>query len=354
MTHPYSQLNDYNFWSRAVTLQAPGLIDPVVKPNPIAKGDKVATMGSCFAQHLSRNMAKAGFNYFIAEEPPPGLSTNEAASQNYGVFSARYGNVYTARQAVQLFDRAYGHFVPRNDIWHKESRFVDAFRPQIQPGGFLTEEALRTDRQQHLACVRKVFEESDWLIFTLGLTEAWCSRSDHSVYPVAPGVSGGEYVPSEYEFVNFSASEVIADLRELIEKTCSVNRRLRFILTVSPVPLIATYEDRHVLVSTTASKAALRVAADVVERAYEQVIYFPSYEIITSPANGGRYFADDLRQVTDIGVSHVMRIFFRHFLSVESEQPALRAPLEHAVASEPADIICDEEEIERAVRMSGF
>ena len=38
-------------------------------------------------------------------------------------------------------------------------------------------------------------------------------------------------------------------------------------------------------------------------------MYFPSYELITSSASRGAYFGRDLRQVTDAGVAHVMRVF---------------------------------------------
>lgn len=127
-------------------------------------------------------------------------------------------------------------------------------------------------------------------------------------------------------------------------------------LTVSPVPLIATYENRHVWVSTTYSKAAIRVAADIAERRYKNVIYFPSYEIITSPAAGGRYYADDLRQVTEIGVKHVMRVFAKHFFPNKNNSfPIANAstPLLATFQNE-SGVVCDEEIIERALQVSGY
>ena len=81
-----------------------------------------------------------------------------------------------------------------------------------------------------------------------------------------------------------------------------MNPRVKVILTVSPVPLVATAEEAHVLVATTLSKSVLRVAAEVVSARGRDVAYFPSYEIITGPQARGRYFAEDLRSVTDEGV----------------------------------------------------
>jgi len=355
MSHPYVALNDHHFWYKSMTAPAPGHIDPMIRQITIAPTDKVATMGSCFAQHLSGYIAKSGFNYYVPEQPPGEIDAETAKKRNYGIFSARYGNVYTVKQAVQLFDRAFGCSTLQENVWLKDHVFVDAFRPQIEPEGFPSKQALLEDREKHLSCVKHVFEHSDWLIFTLGLTEAWRSKDDGAVFPMAPGVSGGFYNKDNHEFVNYSVSEVIQDLSELVNKVTAINPGIDILLTVSPVPLIATYEDRHVLVSTTVSKAILRVAADEIEKRFKNVLYFPSYEIITSAANSGRYFQDDLRQVTDIGVNHVMRIFSKHLLQANSPSSA---DGELAVFSGETrgseDIVCDEEVIERAIRGAGF
>ena len=85
------------------------------------------------------------------------------------------------------------------------------------------------------------------------------------------------------------------------------------------------------LVSTTLSKAALRVAADLLSW-QENVAYFPAYEIITGSFARGRYFAGDLRQVTEEGVDHVMGLFFQH---VMGEAPSRRE-------SEPPDAFLEE------------
>ena len=192
-------------------------------------------------------------------------------------------------------------------------------------------------------------------MFTLGLTEAWRSKADGAVYPVAPGVAGGCFDPELHEFVNFTATEVRNDLFLFIEKIREINPRAKVLLTVSPVPLIATHEKRHVLVSTTLSKSALRVAADEAERHFSDVIYFPSYEIITSPAAGGAYYEDDLRQVTETGVKHVMRIFGKHFFQTDSDLPLIASAQDVAsLDSNDSQIVCDEEVIETAMKAAGY
>jgi hypothetical protein len=187
--------------------------------------------------------------------------------------------------------------------------------------------------------VRHLFETLDVLVFTLGLTEAWRSKSDGSVVPVAPGVVAGDWDSSAYEFINFGADEVAKDLEQLLRKMAGVNPGAKLILTVSPVPLVATYEDRHVLVSTMYSKSALRVAADMACRKNKNALYFPSYEIIASHYSRGEYFAENLRSVTPSGVNHVMGLFLQHVCGRAPES----APLSSTELLSGYDIVCDEE-----------
>jgi hypothetical protein len=335
---PYIGLPEARYWKQSVSSVDGTAVDPVVKvPFKISPTDKVATAGSCFAQHIARNLVSRGFNYFVPERAPSHIPLAIAAKYNFGTFSARFGNLYTPRQLLQLFDRAYGDFVPEERPWQHADRYFDPFRPSIEPDGYMNLEHLEADRRRHLACVREMFETLDVFVFTLGLTECWRSKIDGAVLPVAPGCGFGEADDSRYEFYNFSTSEVIADMTSFLKRLRRVNPRSRVILTVSPVPLIATFEDRHVLVSTGYSKAALRVAADELERCFENLAYFPSYEIITGQHSRGSYYSSDLREIDHRGVEHVMRVFFTHFATGGNQVKNANAPI---IAT---DVICDEE-----------
>jgi hypothetical protein len=342
MSNPYSKLPDCAFWRRAVSTVDSAKFDPVTDvPFTIAPTHKVATAGSCFAQHISRTLAKEGFRYFVTEAAPQSAG---AADQNYGVFPARFGNIYSVRQLLQLFQRAYGLFDPADRAWRRpDGKYVDPFRPQIQDSGFATPELLEGDRDAHLVAVQEMFENCDIFIFTLGLTEAWSSREDGAAFPLAPGVVGEG--SGAYGFENFPIEAMMDDLTRFVGMLREVNPEVRMILTVSPVPLIATFEPRHVLVSTTYSKAALRVVAEIATRSLKDVAYFPSYEIITGPQARGRYYADDLREITPDGVAHVMSIFTRHFLDGNAETvPTVQPRTVNATEREEEfQVICDEE-----------
>lgn len=362
--HPYVGLPDKQFWKKEPGIADPAAFDPVGRmPFTLSRQDKVVTAGSCFAQHVARHLTFAGFNHLVTEQPHPVLHAKIIADFNYRVFSARYGNVYTARQLLQLVQRAYGQFTPVADHWPqgKEGRVVDPFRPQIQPDGFSSAAELAADREVHLAAVRQAIEAMDVFVFTLGLTEAWIDRRDGAVFPLAPGVAGGVYDPDIVEFENFDEAETATDLIAALQLIRSFNPRVKIILTVSPVPLNATMEDRHVFLSTTWSKAVLRIAAEKAVRTVANTCYFPSYEIITAPHVRGRYFAADCREVLDAGVRHVMGLFFHHFAavprSVSADSPSADAAWADAFADPhlaQMEVInkvhCDEEALDNAQR----
>lgn len=312
---PYRGLPDRQFWKKDPGIYDCALFDPVGEvPFQLSESDRIVTAGSCFAQHVARYLKQSGYNYFVTEKAYPAFTEQLATKHNYGVFTARYGNLYTARQLKQLLLRAHGAFEPVELSWpSRNGRVVDPFRPQIQPGGFASDIELKADRRQHFEAIRRAVREMDVFVFTLGLTEGWEDRRDNAVFPISPGVAGGVYDPAIYAFRNFSLTETADDLAFSLDYIRQINPGVRFILTVSPVPLNATYEDRHVFLSTTWSKAVLRVAAEDMLRRFENCVYFPSYEVITAPHVRGSYYAEDCREVTEKGVNHVMELFFKHF-----------------------------------------
>src|SRR5262245_14352237 len=108
--HPYKALPAKAFWRRSIGDLPIGAVDPVgVVELQLQPDTKVATAGSCFAQHVGRHLSKFGFNYLVTEPGHPILPKTIREAHHYGLFSARYGNIYTAKQLLQLFNRAYGH-----------------------------------------------------------------------------------------------------------------------------------------------------------------------------------------------------------------------------------------------------
>ncbi len=353
MTNPYALRPAFAFWSRTVARPAPEAVSPGDGLHAvIAPETRVATAGSCFAQHVARAMVQGGLTYYVAETAPADMDAETAEARGYGLFSARYGNIYSTRQLLQLIRRAYGRFTPVETAWPVEGGFVDPFRPNIGEV-FASVEAVEAARAEHLAHVRRMFETLDVFVFTLGLTEGWVDRRDGAAYPVTPGSVTKGADPAHFEFLNLDHAAVKADLLDFLGELFAVNPKAQVILTVSPVPLIATYGPDDVLSATTYSKSVLRAVAGEVAGLFGAVQYFPSYEIITGGFNRGTYFAEDLRSVRPEGVAHVMRVFRERLVTGAEESspvPAESAVAETAARSDIAAeidrqmrVVCDEE-----------
>lgn len=309
--HPYRNLPPRNFWKPAVAELYPLSITNLYRKKfKINQNDAIATCGSCFAQHLGKQLKRMGFTFLDVEPPPSSLSTHQAKALGYGIYSARYGNVYTSSQLLQLFQRAFGE-LQFDEAWTNDiGRYVDPFRPNLCGDGHLTIEAVLDEQREHLQKVRSMFESLNIFIFTMGVTEAWLNSKTGSVYPICPGITAGNFNSQIYSFKNLNYSIIFTEMESFIDRLRQVNPLAKILLTVSPIPLTATVEDRHILLSTMASKSILRAVADELCRHYDHVDYFPSYDIVMSPPFKGMFFKNNLRSIHEGGVDYIMSHFF--------------------------------------------
>lgn len=352
MENPYAQLERRAFWRSAVTEREP--LDPgdLYRPKfPIDRTMRIVTAGSCFAQHVGRALKTAGFNVVDTEPFPVEIDEVTAQKFGYGLYSARYGNIYTARQLMQLTDEIRGAVQPAEPVWEKDGRFYDAQRPNVEPEGLDGRDSVMRHRDLHLARVRRAFFRADLFVFTFGLTEAWVHRETGTVYPTAPGTIAGRFDPEAYAFRNYDYEEILEDFESFMRVMRARNPDMRFLVTTSPVPLTATASGQHVEVATSYSKSVLRAVCGKLYQRHDCVDYFPSYEIITSLNNRGVYYEANKRTVSRLGVQTAMRLFMQAHdpAAAEDTPPAPRRP-ETAPAAGKArtrlDDVCEEAMLE--------
>ncbi|MGP5124576.1 GSCFA domain-containing protein [Glutamicibacter ardleyensis] len=308
---PYRGNPRRTYWKTGMRTSSVATIpDLYTKRFDIKESDRIATAGSCFAQHIARYMRSNGYSVLDVEPAPPNLTESGAAEHGYGIYSARYGNIYYTRQLSQLVREAIGERQPKEIVWERDGRFYDALRPSIFPGGHESPELVLAHRKSHLSAVVDLLTQANVFVFTMGLTEGWVSKSDGTVYPTAPGTVAGSFDSEKYEFQNFNYAEVVRDFLEFRIMARRINPRIKFILTVSPVPLAATATESHVLTATTYSKAVLRAAAGEIIRRCADVDYFPSYEVISASYVENSPFDKTGRNVLPEAVEKVMNYFF--------------------------------------------
>ena len=348
LANPYETQPPRAFWKSAVADRHPLEIDGLWKPKfTIGKGDSIAALGSCFAQHISRALVAEGYNWINAEPAPRGFSAADKIKYQYEVFSVRTANMYTVALLRQWMQWALLDAPVPDEVWCENGRFYDPFRPTIEPGGFRSADELVALRRQTLAAMRTMFENCRVFIFTLGLTEAWVNRIGRHVYPMCPGTAAGAFDADQHAFKNYNMIEIDTDLKDVLRLLNAVNTRARVLLTVSPVPLTATASADHILTATIKSKSILRAVAASVVDAFDHVDYFPSYEIVSSFPYRGDFYESNLRSVTADGVAHVMKTFLRSLDDDADNVPAAAllpsATIEQEVAGDSeVDVVCEE------------
>lgn len=348
--NPYVGLPETAFWKTAVAARNPLEISALWRPKfPVARKHKVITAGSCFAQHFSRALVARGYGWLDAEPAPKLLSEDQARDFNYGIFSFRTGNIYTARMLRQWLSYAFEGEEPPVEHWEQNGRFYDPLRPGIEPEGFADLAELQASRAALLAAIRGAILEADVLVFTMGLTECWRHRTSELEYAICPGTVAGRFDPDQHEFVNQSFVGIRRDMLAALKILRQANPKLKVLLTVSPVPLTATASGEHVLTATSHSKSVLRAVAGELAAEFKHVDYFPSYEIITHPAYRGMFYAPNQRSVVPQGVNHVMESFFAcqsaafPWLARKSKRGGKTAGEPEGQPSNARAVKCDEE-----------
>jgi hypothetical protein len=346
---PYDSIGPQARWDSAVARVARDDFDPQGSARfAFDRSTVFASAGSCFARHLATRLHTSSLRYLRTEPGPAWLDPEQRLRYNYVPLPARFGDVYTSLQLLQLLRRACGTFVPEERPWEAGPGFADPFRPRIQPGGFETIEMLERDRAFHLAAVGRMFRELDVFVFTLGLTEVWCSPSDGAAFPICPGRGAGRFDPDRYVLRVLRVADNVRYLREFLAELRAINPSAKVLLSVSPVPLAATLSGTHVARASAVSKAVLRAAVDEVVSAEPDTDYLATFELVTAPYFGTTPFAPDRRHVSDDGVERVMRMFSRHFLPGVELAPAAAHDdsLVRSVDAAP----CDEDELLNLLR----
>ena len=310
--NPYQSMGKDKFWKTGVeTKTVDAVFDALWTPKfPISRGSKIITAGSCFAQHISNWLKANGYQWIESESAPDGSTEQSTKEYGYGVFSFRTGNIYTAALLRQWIALAIYPEYEIDEIFVENGRFFDPLRPTIPANGYASAAELKAARRKTLDAILNTIKAADVFIFTLGLTETWMNKKGY-VYPSCPGTIRGVFDEQEHVFINYSYDHILEDMVWIIDQTKRINPGIKFLLTVSPVPLTATATHDHVLTATTYSKAVLRSVAGMLANEAQDVDYFPSYELIGSPASRGRFYQDNLRTIKTEGVDFVMEHFAR-------------------------------------------
>lgn len=125
----------------------------------------------------------------------------------------------------------------------------------------------------------RYFQDAGAVVLTFGLSEVWEDKLTGGVF--WRGVPDHIFDSERHVSRVTTVEENHHNIRRIIETIRLVNPQAPIILTLSPVPLRATFRDISCVTADCVSKAIIRVALDQAMRdAIPGVFYWPSFEIV--------------------------------------------------------------------------
>jgi hypothetical protein len=190
--------------------------------------------------------------------------------------------------------------------------------------------------------------QSDIIVVTLGLDEVWMDQRTGLRLNAPPPLKAVRQDPARY-VVEITNYEQNLQALEAMHRTLGRLRPgLRYVITVSPVPMDLSFLGLDPAVATTRAKSLLRTVAQHFADTHDDVDYFPSYEIVNFTSRSVAY-APDCRHVTDRVVSSVIGNFMESYMNRTSSSPPGFTELGYLEANPDVD-----EAVRKGALESGF
>lgn len=103
--------------------------------------------------------------------------------------------------------------------------------------------------------------------------------------------------------------EVVSAFSSVMERLLEVNPLLKIILTLSPYRYL-----KYGLHRSRLSKARLLLAIDAIESRWEQVSYFPAYEILNDELRDYRFYREDMLHPSPVAEQYIWETFCEHYI----------------------------------------
>jgi hypothetical protein len=272
---------------------------PFVKKFPIINhSTPIGSAGSCFAMEIAEYLKSKKYNYVVTEK-------NESSC-------AAWGTLFNTPSFRQLIEVVFNVRQRPKLLWENEGEhgleYWDPFREGVT---YKTVKEYEVGIESHIKAAREALTQAKVFIITVGLNEVWKLAYDDSVLSRYPRNLAPHLIYNQV----LSVEENIFELQKMLDIWTQYNPELKIIITVSPIPLHATFrgDTHHVVTATCHSKSVLRVAVEEFARKNPtRVIYFPAFEVVQYCTK--KPWEKDLRHVSRKTVKRVMQLFEKMFL----------------------------------------
>ncbi len=283
---------------------------PEIEPKfKLRSQDKFYAIGSCFARGIEHMLVQR--RIAVESVAPEFVNLQPVNKEVTGLgFTNKY-NTFSILNELRWALDPEAVFPIDSIVQVTESTWFD---PHITPTLELAGLQETLDRRAMLQTVSKRIANCRAVIITLGLVEVWRDCEVDVYTNSTPARSVLKTQPKRYEFHVTSFAQNWANLEAihaLLTRYC--HPEVRIVITVSPVPLMATFSKMDVVVANTYGKSLLRAVAQEWAATHVNVDYFPSYEIVQNSSRAA-VWERDLRHVTGAGVQQIMELFLRNYL----------------------------------------
>lgn len=243
----------------------------------VSKQARFFTMGSCFARNLSNSLNESGYT-------SRHLEISEYINTTFS------NRVFVDWLRGIEIDAAIGDRIA-----------------ELLPPGWSKQATL------------EIIGSSDVFILTLGVAAAFFDRATGAFVLPRPSALNSRALGEKYLFRTASVQENVDNVLYLIEFIRSVSPNIKIVVTVSPVPLLASFESESVVQADCLSKSTMRlVAHEVVNNSnIDNILYWPSFEVFRwAGSNASAYYAADdgaAWHVSEEKVSGTIRAFLDMF-----------------------------------------
>jgi len=290
-----------------------------IPKNPlISPKSSFLLFGSCFAENIGKNLLDLNF---AGEKNPFGILFNPAS-------------ISCALQRIideKLFDET--ELIERNGLWHS----------MFHHGEFSSnsKEITLEKINSKIISAKRMLPKIDFLIITFGSAQVYLQNGKV--------VANCHKLPEKlFERKFLSISEIFDDYKKLFEKIFEINPNLKVILSVSPVRYLR--DGAH---QNSINKATLLLAVEQLTREFENVIYFPAYEILLDELRDYRFFADDMIHPSAFAEKIIWQKFSECFFSEETKKhipkiEVLNKMLSHRPINDKSDeykVFCEKIEV---------
>jgi GSCFA family len=268
--------------------------------DPIRLKDHILTTGSCFADQFGGWLKHNKFDVLV-----------NPFGTNYNPISIH--KTLTEAVSLELNDTL---FIEHHGIWHHFDYHSHWSSHQKKE---LTASIQKIQRK-----VNQYIKKMDVLIITYGTAWVHHHKHLHSI------VSNCHKIPaSEFEKKLLTVDEIAKSFDSLYSLIKRVRPDIRIIVTVSPVRHI-----KDTLLLNSVSKATLRLACHRLATNYQQVEYFPSYEIMMDDLRDYRFYDRDKIHPTEEALDYISHKFSDQYFNPEVKSfigkwHSIRQAMEH-------------------------